>query len=147
VISEGPGADHLIAQREIHQLDKLLIFKFQPFEQLPNVLGTADVLMAVLEPYAGAFSVPSKVLTYLCAQRPLLLAVPFDNLVSRYVLENDAGRVVDPTNSSQFIETANLLLKDNSLRIRLAQNGRKFAERSFNICEISDKFEAIFEKI
>jgi glycosyltransferase involved in cell wall biosynthesis len=147
VVSEGPGADRLITQREIHKLDNLVIFKFQPFEQLPNVMGTADVLIAVLESDAGAFSVPSKVLTYLCAQRPLLLAVPLENLAARNVKENDAGLVVDPTNLSQFIETANLLLNDNTMRARLAQNGRKYAEKKFNICEISDKFEEIIDRI
>ena len=49
---------------------------FQPFEVLPDVLGSADVLVAILEPDAGVFSVPSKVLSYFCAGRPVLLAVP-----------------------------------------------------------------------
>jgi glycosyltransferase involved in cell wall biosynthesis len=147
VVSEGPGADWLIKQREIHKLDNLMILKFQPFEQLSNVLGAADVLVAVLEADAGVFSVPSKVLTYLCAQRPLLLAVPIENLASRNVKENDAGVVVDPTNLSQFIETANMFLDDNAMRAKLAKNGREFAERNFNICEISGKFEEIIDKI
>jgi len=59
----------------------------------------------------------------------------------------DAGVVVDPTNLSQFIETANMFLDDNAMRAKLAKNGREFAERNFNICEISGKFEEIIDKI
>nr|NIP33260.1 glycosyltransferase family 4 protein [Candidatus Saccharibacteria bacterium]NIP39873.1 glycosyltransferase family 4 protein [Candidatus Dadabacteria bacterium]NIW78208.1 glycosyltransferase [Calditrichia bacterium]NIY23240.1 glycosyltransferase [Candidatus Dadabacteria bacterium] len=146
VVSEGPGADWLIMQREIHKLDNCKIFKYQPFEQLPNVMGTADVLIALLDPDAGVYSVPSKVLTYLCAQRPLLLAVPMENLASRIVKENDAGLVVDPSDISKFIANAKILLNDNAMRARLGQNGRKYAKNNFNINKISGKFESIIDK-
>lgn len=146
VVSEGPGADWLNRQRKIHKLDNLVILNFQPFEQLPNVMGTADVLFAVLEADAGVFSVPSKVLSYLCAQRPLLLSVPLDNLASKIVKGNDAGLVVDPSDISKFIDSATKLLDENTLRAKLAQNGRKYAINNFNIDEISDKFELIIDQ-
>ena len=40
------------------------------------MLASADVLVALLETDAGAFSVPSKVLTSLSAGRPILAAIP-----------------------------------------------------------------------
>ena len=146
VVSEGLGAEWLMQQREIHDLDNLMVFKFQPFEQLPNVMGAADVLIAVLEPDAGVFSVPSKVLTYLCAQRPLLLAVPLENLASRTVKDYDAGLTVEPSNTSQLFDNANKLFDEGELRTRLAQNGRQYAEKHFNINEIADDFEKIISR-
>ncbi|VAW39603.1 Glycosyl transferase, group 1, partial [hydrothermal vent metagenome] len=71
VISEGLGADWLQEQKAAHQLPNLTLLPYQPFADLPDVLGTANVLIAILEPDAGIFSVPSKVLSYLCAKRPL----------------------------------------------------------------------------
>ena len=76
--------------------------RFQPFESLPDVLGSADVLVAILEPDAGVFCVPSKVLSYLCAGRPVLLAVPLENLVSRIVKNEGAGLGVDPLDVDGF---------------------------------------------
>jgi len=116
------------------------------FRDRKRIERTADVLFAVLEADAGVFSVPSKVLSYLCAQRPLLLSVPLDNLASRIVKGNDAGLVVDPSDISKFIDSANMLFGDNSLRSKLAQNGRKYAIENFNIDEISDKFELIIDQ-
>jgi len=146
VISEGPGADWLNLQRKFHKLDNLVIHNFQSFEQLPLVMGTADVLFAVLEADAGVFSVPSKVLSYLCAQRPLLLSVPLDNLASRIVKGNDAGLVVDPSDISKFIDSANMLYDDSVMRSKFAENGRKYAIENFDIEEISEKFELMINQ-
>ena len=65
VVSEGRGADWLAEQGRNEPALRLL--PYQPYDRLPEVLASADVLIAVLEPEAGAFSVPSKILTYLCA--------------------------------------------------------------------------------
>ncbi len=73
VVSEGPGADWLAEHAAPD--DALRLLPYQPYDRLPEVLASADVLIAVLEPDAGVFSVPSKVLTYHCAARPLLVSV------------------------------------------------------------------------
>lgn len=146
VITEGLGADFLVEQKRKLGLDNLILLPFQPFEQIPMVQAGADVLMAILEPDAGAFAVPSKVLTYLCAQRPLLLSMPPENLASRIVKDNKAGIVVPPSDSDAFIGAAEILFSDSDLRINLAKRGRAYAEKTFNIEKITDKFEQIIIK-
>lgn len=143
VISQGIGADWLKAEREAKKLDNLILLDFQPFEVLPEVLGTADVLVALLEPDAGAFSVPSKVLTYLCAQRPILLSVPAENLAARIIQQHEAGRAVNPNRAADFLGAARALLNDDSLRQRLATNGRRYAETHFDIDRTTDRFEQV----
>ena len=143
VISEGLGADWLREQKGSHQLSNLILLPYQPFAVLPDVLGAADVLMAVLEPDAGVFSVPSKVLSYLCAARPLLLAVPPENLAARIVSQNDAGLVAPPDDTAAFIRAAEALRQDEALRRRLGRNGRLYAETHFDIEKITDQFESI----
>ena len=83
VITEGLGADYLKVEIEKYGISNLILMPFQPFEKLPMVLATADTLLTILESDAGVFAVPSKVLTYLCAQRPLLLSLPQENLSSK----------------------------------------------------------------
>ena len=55
------------------------------------MLASATVLIGILEEDAGVFSVPSKVLSYLCAGRPIVLCAPAENLASRTLLEAEAG--------------------------------------------------------
>lgn len=147
VISEGPGADWLEGKKVEENLTNLILLPYQPFADLPQVMGTADVLIALLEADAGVFSVPSKVLTYLCAKRPILLAVPQKNLAARIVAQNQAGIVVKPDDLDGFIAGAQQLLENPSLCDEYARNGRAYAEKHFDIQTIGDRFEKIIRNV
>ncbi|MDM8549000.1 glycosyltransferase family 4 protein [Desulfobacterales bacterium HSG2] len=146
VISEGPGAEFLKEKKAYHGLDNLTLLPFQPFEMLPSVLASADILLAILESDAGVFAVPSKVLTYLCTKRALLLAVPQENLAARIVESNRAGIVVPPSDSTVYINAAMKLINDEHLRVSLAENGLAYAHKTFDINKITDKFEKIIQR-
>ena len=143
VVSEGLGAEWLRERKAEEDLDNLRILGFQPFERFPDVLASADVLVALLEPDAGVFSVPSKVLSYLCAARPVLLAVPPENLAARIVTEHEAGFVTPPDDAGGFVAAAETLLTDAALRETLGRNARAYAERTFAIERIADAFERV----
>jgi len=143
VTSEGPGADWLKERSAALDLHNVVVLPFQPMERYAEVLGSADVLVAILEKEAGAFSVPSKVLSYLCAKRPLLLAVPKQNLAAKIVSSQRAGIVVEPDNVSAFVEGAKSLLSSPALREKMAENARSYAEANFDIQAIGDQFEAM----
>ena len=140
VVSEGAGADWLRAQTPP---PNLVLLPFQAFDDLPDVHGTADVLVAILEPDAGVYSVPSKVLSYLCAARPVLLAVPPENLAAQIVQREEAGVVVPPNAPSAFGIEGERLLDAPDLRARMAARARAYAEESFDIEAIGDRFETI----
>ena len=89
---------------------------FKPFSEMPEAMAAADVLVAVLEPDAGVFSVPSKVLAYLCGGRPVLLAVPPENLAARIVARETAGLVVPPDDAAGFLAHAETLMARSDLR-------------------------------
>jgi len=145
VISEGIGADMLRDHQSKHNLTNLRIIDFQPFDRLREVLATADILVGILEPEAGVYSAPSKVLTYMCAKRPLLLAIPKENISARIVLETNSGIVVSPSNKDEFISAAEHLFNEDYLRTIYAKNARKYAEDRFNIDSICDQFEKIMK--
>jgi glycosyltransferase involved in cell wall biosynthesis len=143
VASEGDSIDWLRARAAEEGIDNLVLLPFQPYCDLPAMLASADVLVAILEPDAGVFSVPSKVLTYHCAGRPLLLAVPLENLSSKIVLENETGIVVSPEDTEGFVDGAVWLASDPEARHRMGANARKYAERVFDIQTVTDKFERV----
>lgn len=146
VLSQGPGADWLRTKKKELHLQNLIIKGFVPFEQMPQVMGVADVLVAILEADAGIFSVPSKVLAYLCADRPLLLSIPTENLAARIVRDAEAGLVVEPQDEEGFIAAANALAEDAVLRKRLGHNARRYAEQTFDINTVTDRFEHVLLK-
>lgn len=143
VVSEGPGVEWLAAEAAHQKITTLKHLGFQPFEDLPDVLGSADILVAILEPDAGVFCVPSKVLSYLCAGRPVLLAIPLENLVSRIVEHEQAGLCVNPTNVEGFTAAAFQLCDAPEFRHSAGRAARAYADTHFDIERITDRFEQI----
>jgi glycosyltransferase involved in cell wall biosynthesis len=144
VVSEGPGSDWLA--REGAEEPALRLLPYQPYERLPEVLASADVLVALLETDAGAFSVPSKVLTYLCAGRPLLVSVARDNLAARVVERSGGGVVVPPNDPEALVSAAALLHADKAMGAELGARARSYAETTFDLGTIADRFERVLER-
>ena len=146
IVSEGLGADWLKKEAENGGLSNLLILPYQPFDQLPAVLASGDVLVGILEQEAGMYSVPSKTLSYLCAKRPLLLAMPLDNLAARITRNQRAGLVVAPGDLAGFLNAAASLHALPDLRSEMAENARAYAEATFPITGTAAIFEQILTR-
>jgi glycosyltransferase involved in cell wall biosynthesis len=143
VVAQGVSVQQLHDAKVERHIDSLTLLPLQPAEHYHDVLSTADVLVAMIEADAGTFAVPSKVSSYLCAGRPILLAAPKGNLAAQIVERANAGIVVEPADEAGFIRAARRLREDSRLREQLGANGRAYAERTFNIQSITDKFERV----
>jgi glycosyltransferase involved in cell wall biosynthesis len=144
VAASGTGMVELTARKEELGLNNLLLPGLQPFDKLPQMLASADILAAVIERSAGTFSVPSKVLSYLCAGRPILLAAPGENLAAKTVLRNDTGLAVEPEDRAGWLAAADQLMANADLRAKMGANGRRHAETNFDLNRVTDRFEALF---
>lgn len=147
LISEGPGADYVMRRANEAGLRNLIVLPFQRFEDLPDVLGTAEIFLALLEPDAGIFSVPSKILSYLCAGKPTVAAMPKENLAAKILVQRSAGVVVSPEDSEGFVESAIKLLSSESETERMGMAGREYAETTFEIGAVTDRFEKVFNAL
>lgn len=145
VTSQGASVPYLQQRKAELGLDNLRLLPLQPFADVPDMLGAADVLVATIEPDAGTFSVPSKVLSYLCAGRPILLAAPADNLSTSIVNMAGAGYVVQPEDETGFLAAAAKLL-DSAELAEMGARGRVYAETHFEIGGVAQRFEIIFGK-
>lgn len=142
VVGQGFGIPQLQAAKETQRLDALKLLPIQPMQQLANLLATADVLIATIEPEASAFAVPSKVLSYLCAGRPILMASGY-NLAAQIVRQAKAGIIVNPVDSVGFVNAATYLRAHPDECAEMGVNGRAYAERTFDIARITGRFEAV----
>jgi glycosyltransferase involved in cell wall biosynthesis len=143
VCSEGPGAQHVAAEARDRGLTTTRVIEYQPYERLPELLGAADVLVAMLGRNAALHSVPSKVMTYHAAARPILAAIAHTNSAAEFITAADSGWVVEPTDSVGWSEGAQRLHDDAALRSRLGAHARAAAEAHFDIDEIATRFRAV----
>lgn len=147
VFSEGEVADKLKDSAKTEGLANLSIHPWVPFSDLPLMLSGADMFVAVIEPEAGVYSVPSKVLTYLGIGRPILASVPLENLAARLIHDNHAGYSSPPGRERELIDRAKELAGDAALRKLMGDNGRQYATRAFNVETIAERFLSIFASL
>lgn len=147
VVNTGPA--EAILREEADRLEvPLTLLPFQPYDRLPEVLGTGDILVVLLEQDAGAFSVPSKTLSYLCAGRPILGFMPAENLASKLVSDVD-GYVLPPNEGSlpAAADWVRTVLADDEEQVRLGKQSRALAEREFALEGCANRFEEILESV
>jgi glycosyltransferase involved in cell wall biosynthesis len=144
VITEGMGADWLATRGRDEA--GLVLLPFQPHARFSEVLAAADVLVAILEADAGVFSVPSKILAYLCAGRPLLLSIPPDNLAARIVARSGGGLAIAAGDTAAFLAAADRLAGDADLRAAMGAKALDYARRTFDIHAITARFEDVLAR-
>jgi glycosyltransferase involved in cell wall biosynthesis len=147
VVNQGPAEQ--VLRDEAARLDvPLLLLPFQPYERLSEVLGSGDVLVVLLEQDAGAFSVPSKTLSYLCAGRPVLGLMPAENLAATLV--SGVGGCVLPPDAAALPAAADWIgavLTDDERRKALGKAARALAEQEFDLSRCADRFETILSGV
>ena len=112
----------------------ILAIKLQPFDKMNMVLSSTDIFLAMLNNDAGKYSVPSKILNYLCAGKPIILSAPKDNLASKIIRESNSGSVFNPDNFDELNKFINKLKNENETRKVLSENKSvKFGETLLTI--------------
>lgn len=146
VVSESIGARWLKQKAEDLELHGLEVIGFQPYEDVPDMMASADVLVASVNNEVSFYAVPSKVLSYMCAGRPIALAIDSENLAARIVTEHELGFVSDPDDVDGFVASASRLRGDPALCEKMGENARSYAIEHFDIDSIADRFEEIMTR-
>ena len=143
VVNEGPAVE-LLRSEAAEAGVPLKLLPFQPYERLPEVLGSGDILVVLLEKDAGAFSVPSKTLSYLCSGRPVLGLMPEENLAAQLV--NRVGGFVESPDETSVPAAADWVvdvLTDQERWDELCRASRSLAEQEFALATCASQFEAM----
>jgi glycosyltransferase involved in cell wall biosynthesis len=145
ISAAGSGFDNLTDNINLPTNIKLL--PLQPFKVFNKILNSADIVFAMLNEEADQFSVPSKILNYHCAGKPIILAAPLNNLSSQIINQSKAGKTFAPNDFKNLNSFLNHLKNNKKLRLKMGKNGRDYAKLNFDIKKITLKFENIFKKI
>jgi colanic acid biosynthesis glycosyl transferase WcaI len=140
VVSEGPGANYLAQRHAEAPCANLILLPFQPYEDLPDVLASGDVLLAMLDEDGARFCVPSKILTNFCAARPVLASLSGANPAAKMIAGAGAGIAVPPGSPDAFRKAAADLAEDGITRGAMGSAARAYAEREFDVRRIAPRF-------
>lgn len=146
VITNPEIVDSLSIKSKSDKLDNIKFFPFQPASDIYQIFKNSYVLLNILNSDSN-FSVPSKVLSYIVAARPILLIMPEENEISQMVIKNNLGLVVDNKNIDQLKENLDLVLSDKILREKLIHNNKSYSKNHFQSYSKLDEFIAVYKKI
>lgn len=145
VVPSGVGADYLASITK--KIPKLRLLPLQDIEQFAMVLASAGVFVALIERNAGVSSMPSKILSYLCAGRPIVLATPQENFSAQILRNTGAGVVLEPADTEGFLNAAKMLGGTPETKLGTLSKGRKYAEENFQLKKVASDFAEDFRKV
>ena len=143
VVFVGDGADHsrlerLAADRQTGNVQ--FIGRHSPSE-MPAFLRSADALLVHLRPSEIAdYAIPTKILSYLAAARPILCAAGGPS--AEMVTEAGAGLTTPPGDASALAAAMlRLASMTSEERVELGDSGRRFLETHLDRKKIIDFYE------
>lgn len=147
IIATGDGLNFLKKVKEEQNLTNLICLPLQPYKSLPQVLGSADLLIATLNEDAGDYCVPSKVLTYYCSGKASLLILPINNQAAKLTLEQDLGFVVAPNDYKDLFEKIDFCFQNKDILEEKGKKARLYANKNFKPEIIGNKFISLLSKV
>jgi len=144
----GQGEERALLEGEIarRKLRNIRLLPLQPAESLAEMYSSADVLLLNQKASVRDAVIPSKLLTYMAAGRPVLAAANERSEAAEQILRSECGIVVSPENPAALVEGALSLRKDSSLCQRLSANGRTSAETHFTKRRVLQDYVALFTR-
>jgi colanic acid biosynthesis glycosyl transferase WcaI len=142
----GGGAERtrLKACARSRALSNVLFLALQQPSALPGMFAAADVLLLNQSAKVVDTVVPSKLLTYMAAGRPVIAAVNAASEAAQCIERAGCGLIVEPENPTALAEAIRLLYASRELASQLGARGRLFAEEHFACERVFRLYEDLF---
>ncbi|UCD29085.1 MAG: glycosyltransferase [Planctomycetota bacterium] len=140
VAGNGPMENNLRTQIRTAGLDQVVHLPgFQ--KNIDKILAAADlfVLPSLME------GMPIAILEAYAAEKPVIATAVGGSVEA--VEHNHSGLLVPPNDADSMASAIVRCLSDESLRNRLARDGRSWAEKRFSVDVVAQKYETLYERL
>lgn len=138
IVAGGPGVESLRTRPELASHPNVRFIELQPLGSLADVLSSADILLGTLDDRATEALVPSKILSYLCAARPVVALMNSHNPSAQLVEDVGAGIAVGDIHQAATVIRE--LLGDPDHMRKMGNLGRAYAATTFDPTTVADRF-------
>lgn len=123
-------------------------FDYVQRDNVPQVQAKASVLVLALSKGNGAYSLPSKVTSYMLSGRPILASVDVESATTRYINNAHCGIAVPPADEEALANAfKTLYLIERDEMVKMGANAREFAEthltRDYNLNIVVNQIKSI----
>lgn len=145
VVGEGQRKAALAEAIRAQRLTNIRLLPRQLRKDVPQVLATADVTVVTLGPGHGHNSLPSKVIAYFAAGRPVVASVDPECDTAHQVRDAQAGLVCPPGDGVQLAAALECLLDDAPRRRVLGRRARQAFEETYTETQVLPRFRALLD--
>lgn len=140
-VGDGNLSDSYKRQvRELGLENRIKFTGLLPPSEIPLAIQSSDILVHCSLREGLARTLPQAML---CGKP----AISFDVDGAREVVNENTGRLIEPKNIEQLIETCSELIDDENLRKRLGDQGRESVKTKFAPETMVDTIEAVYKKL
>ena len=143
-VGEGPLLPELRVRAQ--GLPTVHFLPFQPREALGGVQNCATVSLVSLSPGKGIFSVPSKVLGYMAAGKPVVASVDPSSETARLVHDAACGYVVTAGDPAALAAGVQRLVDNAGSRDLAGLRGRQYLEGRYTRQAVCAQYQSLIEQ-
>jgi len=143
IVGEGLKKPDLEAEAKRLGLKNILFLAFQPYEDLPYLLASSDILLVPLDREKTQLSVPSKLYNYMSVGKPILTTSDKGSEVARIIREAGCGFYTDPEDEGTISSTIKNLLDSPKQLDVMGNNSRTYVIENYS----RDNILSLYEKI
>jgi len=147
IVGEGVEKERLIEKAKKLQLNNIKFLPFVSKQKYPQVVAASDACLATLQKNLLCPVVPSKILGYMAAGRPVIGGLPLEG-DAPYVIQNaKCGICVEPGNPKKLAQAILEMYKNKEKCKEWGNNGRKFILEHHDREKCVMQYENLFQNL
>ena len=144
----GHGVDFGLMKKQVgkRNLHNVLVKEYVPRAKLAELQSLANISLVTLRAQLGYSSIPSKVLGYMAASRPVLAMTEEDSDVGKLVKRAECGVVISPSDSARLARSIEKLASSKGQLEVWGANGFKYLQEHFDKESLIDDINEVLTK-
>jgi len=146
MVGDGRRRPEILKGKEEGNLENLLILDAVPKSHVPEFIVAADICVATLRNLSLLrYVYATKAIEYMAGGRPVVLAM--EGVTKELVCDNAKGGIcVSPENKKEFLDAVEKLAKNEKVRKKLGNSGKKYVEENFSLSLLAGEYLKILLK-
>jgi glycosyltransferase involved in cell wall biosynthesis len=146
LFGDGKERPKLQVEAQKLQLNNLLFAGVRPKHQIPAIIASADVCLAILQDIPMfRTTYPNKVFDYMAAGKPTILVI--DGVIRKVIEESQAGVYVAPGDDRQLADTIFALSSQPNRIQTMGTNARSYLEKHLDRQVMLEKTRDLFLRL
>tara|TARA_B100000787_G_C16181733_1_gene292243 strand:+ start:169 stop:1380 length:1212 start_codon:yes stop_codon:yes gene_type:complete len=146
LVGHGVDFEKMRFQASERGLGNVVMKEYVPRERLAELQALSTVSLVTLLPKMGYSSIPSKILGYMAAGRPVIALTEKNSDTGKLVEQAKCGMVLPPGDASSLISTIKELLSKRGILADLGVNGRSYLKNYLDKEVLIDQIEDVLKR-